>query len=179
MICSDLYHIIWQLLKDILKMHSKSFSIKGMLLRDSHFLLGIGYHVKVSSELNKIFIYTFNMSFGICQIIWYILLQIIWPYWRLKDYSLLSWTEDFLFSVLKDSSLLSVFSSQSQLLLISFSERPLFCWWGLKGIQLQSIRSVAATPKRTCPTRTPTTSTVVSDSCPIEGSYKLFSYLFY
>ena len=92
----------------------------------------------------------------------------------IKNYSSLSPTEDFLFSGLKDLSSLLVFSSQPQLLLISFNERPLALCWGLNGTQLQSIKSVAATPKRICPTSTPTTSTVVSDSCPIEGSYKSF-----
>ena len=95
---------------------------------------------------------------------------------RLKYDSLSSATKDFLFSVLSYSTCLSVFSSHPQLLLMSFNERPLFFCWGLKGIQLQSIKSVAAIPKRIWPTNTPTTSIVVSDSCPIEGSYKFFLY---
>ena len=119
----------------------------------------------------------FNISSENCQIIWHVSQQIIWLYWRLNDDSLFSSTEDVLFSELSDSSLKSVSSSQPQLLLISFRDRPLSLCWGLKGIQLQSIKSVAAMPKRKCPTSTPTTSTVVSDSCPIDGSYKLCSHL--
>ena len=127
----------------------------------------------------KLLFNIFNVFSENCQIIWHVSQQIIWLFWRLNDDSLFSSTEDVLFLELSDSSLISVSSSQPQLLLISLSDRPLSFCWVLKGIQLQSIKSVAAMPKRTCPTRTPTTSTVVSDSCPIEGSYNFFSHLIF
>ena len=69
---------------------------------------------------------------------------------------------------------LFVFLYQPQLFLMSFNDFPLSLCCRLKGIQLQSNKNVAAIPKRICPNSTPTTSIVVNDSCPIEGSYKFY-----
>ncbi len=130
------------------------------------------------NPMRKLLLFIFNKFFKIYQIIWYISKQTIWPYSGLEDYLFLFSPKDLFFTAFLDPSWMSIVSSHPQLLFISFNDRLLAFCWGLKGIQLQSIRSVATTPKMICPTRTPTTSIDVSDSCPIEGSYNFFYLAF-
>ena len=130
-----------------------------------------GYLAKASHESKRLLQCIFNRFNKKCQIIWYIPRQIFWPS-ELKDYSCASNTKDYVFSFVEISLSFSFSLSQPQLLFISLSDLPLsFCVW-LKGIQLQSIKSVAAIANTRCPTSTPITSMDVSDSWPIEGSYK-------